>query len=279
MIALVTCREARALDTDLPLLRHEMPEASIVEWTDPSVDWSRFERVVLRSAWDYHTRRPEFLAWTTGVAAVSALWNPPQLIEWSTDKRYLADLEGWGVPIVPTTFLPDAAAIERFASAGGFRGDLVVKPSVGASASGVLVTRGDEDAAVEHARTLLAAGRVPMAEPYLSGVEVQGETGLVYLGGQFSHAFGRRVVLRAADDLDGGGFGREQSETSEATAAERAIGDAMMARLPMSAYARIDLLPGEGGPVVLELELAEPSLFLHLDDGAPARAAAVFRSL
>ncbi len=34
-----------------------------------------------------------------------------------------------------------------------------------------------------------------------------------------------------------------------------------------------------GGPLVPEVELTEPSLFLDCDDGAPARAAAAFRSL
>ncbi len=53
----------------------------------------------------------------------------------------------------------------------------------------------------------------------------------------------------------------------------------MLARLPTTAYARLDLLPGRDGPVVLEVEVTEPSLFLHLDPDAPARAAAAFRSL
>jgi hypothetical protein len=37
---------------------------------------------------------------------------------------------------------------------------------------------------------------------------------------------------------------------------------------------RVDLLPGPDGPVLVELELAEPSLFLIHADGAPARFAA-----
>ncbi len=74
-------------------------------------------------------------------------------------------------------------------------------------------------------------------------------------------------------------LGDERSESRVATAAERNVGDAVMARLPTTAYARIDLLATPAGPVVLEVEVTEPSLFLHLDDDAPARAAAVFRSL
>lgn len=279
MIALVTCRSARDVDTDLPLLQRELPEASIVSWDDPVADWSAFRQVVIRSAWDYHRRRVDFLGWAHAVSEVSSLWNPLSLIEWNTDKRYLEELVGWGVPIVATTFLDDTADVDRLAADGGFGGDLVVKPSIGASSSGVLTTRDDAVAAIRHATVLLDAGLTAMVQPYVAAVEERGETGLVYLGGEFSHAFRRRVALRPGAELEGDVLGDERSEEWRATDAERAVGDAVVARLPSTAYARIDLLPSAAGPVVLEVELTEPSLFLHLDRGAPARAAAVFRSL
>ena len=52
-----------------------------------------------------------------------------------------------------------------------------------------------------------------------------------------------------------------------------------MASLSPTAYARVDLLPGADGPVVLEVELTEPSRFLECSPGSAARAADVFRSL
>jgi hypothetical protein len=40
-------------------------------------------------------------------------------------------------------------------------------------------------------------------------------------------------------------------------------------------YARVDLLPGpDGDPVIIEVELTEPSLFHGYADGAPERWAA-----
>lgn len=279
MLALVTCDEAVGVDTDLPLLQAAMPEASIVSWRDDRIDWSAYRTVVLRSTWDYHRDLERFRRWAQRVGAASDLWNPLALIEWNLDKRYLADVAGWGAPIVPTVYLDDRAALERHAAADGFAGELVVKPSVGASASGVLATHGDEAVAIDHAERLVNAGFTAMVQPYLSSVATTGETGLVYLGGAFSHAFGRRVVLREHAELDGDGFGNEESEPRVATPAERAVGDLVVAHLPDTAYTRIDLLPTDDGPVVLEVEVIEPSLFLHLDPEAPARAAAAFRSL
>ena len=278
MLALVTCCAAREVDTDLPLLRRELPQAVLAVWDDAEVDWSAFDVVVLRSAWDYHYRRDEFLDWASAVTEVADLWNPIDVIEWNTDKRYLEELAGHGIPTVPTTFLADADEIDRLAASGGFDGDLVVKPSVGASASGVLATRGETKAAAAHAHALLRDGLTPMVQPFVPSAETIGETGLVYLGGEFSHGLRRRVVLPPAG-VDGGVLGDEHSAARRPTSAERSIGDAVMHGLPLTAYARIDLLATEDGPVVLEVEVTEPSLFLHLDDRAPARAAAAFRSL
>ncbi len=275
MLALVTCRAALGLDTDLPLLQRELPEATVAAWDDPTIDWSEFSVAIVRSTWDYHTRHDDFLRWARHVSDVSRLWNPVEVIEWNTDKRYLAGLAGQGVPIVPTTFVTGADDID----ADGLAGDVVVKPSVGAGSNGVFRSRGDQSAAVAHARQLVADGLTVMVQPYLAEVETVGETGLVYVGGAFSHAFRKSAILAEPIEFEGGLMAVETSSPHVATAAERALGDRTAGLLPETAYARIDLLPTADGPVLLEVELTEPSLFLQHDAGAAARAAVVFRNL
>jgi hypothetical protein len=61
--------------------------------------------------------------------------------------------------------------------------------------------------------------------------------------------------------------------------AERAVAEAAVAYVRDrfggdQLYARVDLLPGPDGPVVVELELVEPSLFLGDGEGSAARFAA-----
>lgn len=275
MLALVTCRAARGLDTDLPLLARELPEATVVAWDDPTFDWSACSTVVVRSAWDYHTRLDDFLRWARHVDDVSSLWNPVDLIEWNIDKRYLDDFRTGGVPIVPTSFVSDAATLDSAL----LEGDVVVKPSVGAGSNGVFRSRGDHDAALGHARRLLADGGTVMIQPYLTDVESIGETGLVYVGGAFSHAFRKSAILAAPVEFEGDLMAVETSEPHTATSAERALGDRVVGHIPATAYARIDLLPAAEGPVLLEVELTEPSLFLQHDPDAAARAAAAFRNL
>ncbi|MGH9135074.1 MAG: ATP-grasp domain-containing protein [Ilumatobacteraceae bacterium] len=273
MLALVTSSSARALDADLPLLLTELPGAVVVTWDDPAVDWNAYATVVIRSTWDYHDRLDRYLEWARSVAEVTALWNPLQLVEWNADKRYLLDLADEGVPIVPTSFVDLGDDVPPCF------GDVVVKPSVGAGSIGVKRFDGDPDGARHHIDRLRRRGAVAMVQPYLGEIDQRGETGLVFLGGEYSHAFRKESILSSTIEWEGGMFAKERTRATVPSSAERALGDRIIAALPPTAYARVDLVPGDSGPLLLELELVEPSLFLHLDPAAPARAAAVFRSL
>ncbi len=276
MLALVTCRSAIDLDVDLSLLCREMPEARVVVWDDPAVDWSAFEAVIIRSTWDYHERRSDFLDWARHVGSSTCLWNPIELVEWNTDKRYLAELSREGIAVVPTEFVVVGESPSRWPDLSG---DLVIKPSIGAGSNGVVRTRGDRQVALDHLMSVHAAGLTAMVQPYLAQIDQRGETGLVFLGGVFSHAIVKQAILAAPVVFEGGLYAEERIEAGTATRAEVALGERVVARLPRTAYARIDLLPTPDGPVVLEVEVTEPSLYLGFADGAPARAAAVFRSL
>ena len=99
-LAWVTAVVARDWDADAPLalppLARRGVAVDVVAWDDPQVDWSRFDRVALRSPWDYAQRLPEFRAWLDRVAAVTEVVNPPATVLWSLDKRYLRELETRG---------------------------------------------------------------------------------------------------------------------------------------------------------------------------------------
>ena len=272
----MTCTDARDLDADLPLLLAELgAEAAVVVWDDPSVDWSDYDAVVVRSAWDYPGRRGEFLAWASRVSSVAPLWNPVDVLEWNTDKRYLDRLAADGIPVVPTRFARPGDSL----SDDLLVGDIVVKPTVGGGSKGVQRFADDADAAAAHVAALHADGSVAMIQPYRSNIDIDGETGLVYLGGAFSHAFEKSAILAAPIEWEGTLYVKERIEPRMPTADQRVLADRVVALLPPTAYARVDLVPGVDGPELLELELTEPSLFLDTDTAAAARAASAFRSL
>src|SRR5207302_10972470 len=106
LVGLATCAELPEGE-EAPLLdealRARRIEPAWAVWNDPGVDWNRFELVVVRSAWDYAERWPEFMRWAEGVTRVE---NPLPVLRFGVDKeRYLPALAAAGVRVVPTEFV------------------------------------------------------------------------------------------------------------------------------------------------------------------------------
>ncbi|HKV90139.1 MAG TPA: hypothetical protein VJQ43_02965, partial [Thermoplasmata archaeon] len=132
-VALVTYQDdAPAEDLVLATaLRRRGLAVAHPRWSDPRVDWRAFRLAVVRSTWDYHLRRPEFLRWISRTARSVELWNPPRTLRWNTDKRYLNDLAAAGVPVPPTIRLTGGRPVDVERIFRRFPGrSIVVKPEV-----------------------------------------------------------------------------------------------------------------------------------------------------
>jgi O-ureido-D-serine cyclo-ligase len=280
-LALVTAIAAFRLDEDIPLLSEALAARGIaceeLAWDDPSVSWGRFDAALLRSTWDYAERHAEFLAWCRRAAAATRLINPEPVLRWNTDKHYLAALADAGIATVESTFIEPGQAPSLLPHWPEF----VVKPAIGAGSRDARRFVAEErQEALRHAARLLEAGRSVLAQPYLAEVDTRGETALLYFDGAFSHAIRKGPLLKRGAGPTAELFAPEQIGAREPAAAERALGDAVVAALPRllgcaapPLYARVDLLPSAQGPRLLELELTEPSLFLAHAPGAAARLA------
>ncbi|GIJ47427.1 ATP-grasp domain-containing protein [Virgisporangium aliadipatigenens] len=283
-VALVTCGALPDLDPDDRLVLTPLAGLGITAtpavWDDPAVDWSAFDLVVLRSPWDYAPRRAEFLEWA---GRVPRLANPAGVVRWNTDKRYLDELRDAGAPVVPTEFVEPDDGWEPAAE-----GEIVIKPAVGAGSVDTgrydLADGGQRALAVAQVRRLQAAGRAVMVQPYLDAVDSHGETALLWTGGRYSHAIRKGPLLIGPDEGVEGLYREEEISAREPSAAEREIAEKVVAAMPFDVadllYVRVDLIPGpDGTPVLLELELTEPSLFLGTDPGAADRFAAAIARL
>jgi hypothetical protein len=281
-LALVTCAEVPELDADTRLLIDPLAALGIsaepAVWDDPNIDWTVFDLAVVRSPWDYIHRRAEFLAWANRVPRLA---NPADVLTWNTDKLYLQELTASGVPVVPTVWLQPE---QQWTSPTN--GEWVIKPAVSlASLDTGRYRMGDSSQrrlAVDHVRRLQQAGRTVMVQPYLAGVDTEGETSLVYVGGAFSHAMRRGPVL---DGPDTGIDRRFQHDWEfdlrerQPTTSQLALAKQVLAAIPGGPerllYARVDMLPSPNGePVLIEIELTEPVLFLGHAPGAVDRFAA-----
>ncbi len=286
-IALATAAEFPDLDDDGPALLAALSSLGIAAdaavWTDARVDYSPYDLVVVRSCWDYHERLDEFLAWADRVAATTTLANAAQVLAWNTHKTYLRELGAVGLPVVETTWLDPGDTFTVPAS-----GEYVVKPAVSAGSRNTnrYVPGDHDDRAAGHVRSLLDAGLTVMVQPYLDAIDTEGETALLYFGGEFSHAVRKAPLLELGMPFVTAAFKPESMQPRAASPAELAAAGRVLDALPSTGaavarqdllYARVDLVPGADGlPTLLELELAEPSMFLTLDGSDGADSAARF---
>jgi hypothetical protein len=228
-------------------------------------DLSAFDLVMPLLVWGYPRAHS---LWLESVAAWESqgarLQNPPSVLRWNSDKRYLGALETRGAPVVPTLFaerLTPALMEQAAASFGTDR--LVAKPQVSASAwrtvrwsPGDPLDDGPEGPA--------------MVQPYLAEIETEGEISMVYFGGRFSHAISKLPQpgdFRVQPEYDGiiTAYAPRPDEFAAADRVLEAVDEPLL-------YARIDLVRGsEGAPMLIELELIEPDLYLGYDAEAGRR--------
>jgi hypothetical protein len=261
------------LHDDWPLARAALAEIGIdavpVVWSDPSADWSSFDLIVANGVWDNIHHVDEFLAWVAareqdGTPTV----NSPATLRWNLDKRYLRELEATGVPIVPTSWVePDAGSATAEVDIALPDGEVVIKPSISGGGHHTARYRPDEhEDARAHARELVAAGRTVMIQPYQASVDEVGELGLVFLGGEFSHAIQKDPMIRRGAGplehlIDNQVVRPATASSGHIDLGQRAVA-AAEARLGPSTYARVDVVERPDGELaILELELLDPVLF------------------
>lgn len=254
----------------LPYLAARGIDASAAIWSDPAVDWSG-ALVVIRSTWDYTGRREEFVDWADRVAAVATLANPAPVIRTNTDKRYLTALAAGGVPTVPTEWIDRGT---RSSVADLMRGKgwpvAVVKPAVSVGAQDTMLVRLEAADRGQELADEIATGRDVMVQPYLASVDGYGERSLIFFSGTLSHTVRKAPMLAGATSPD---------DVAEAVATDDEISLAQQALSWVDAdllYARIDTARlDDGTPVIMELELTEPRLYLRYADAADRFAAAI----
>lgn len=264
-VVVATSEGFEDLDESWPLLARALEDDgcgwTLAAWNDPAINWSACDAVLVNYAWGYVAARDAFVSWAAEVQKTTVLVNAYPVLEWNSAKTYLGDLEADGVPIVPTTFVPPGEAWRAP------DGDFVIKPAVANGGLGAARYATRQGAAHVHVRRLHEQGQTVLVQPYQRRVDQIGETALVYIGGDYSHAVTKQPLLRA----DVGVIERlyEQHQIApvaprpeQLDAAERAL-SAAQGLLGTLGYCRVDLVDDdEGRPLLLELEAVEPALYL-----------------
>jgi glutathione synthase/RimK-type ligase-like ATP-grasp enzyme len=237
-------------------------DTAFVDWTKAD-NLADFDLVTPLLAWGYPRDTATWFALLDRMEAEKvAVSNPVSVLRWNSDKGYLAELDATGIASVPTRMSDalDQAALDDARIAFG-SDVLVIKPPISGGADGTF-RLGKNDALPTS-----VAGQRMMIQPFLPSIAAEGEYSLFYFGGEFSHSIIKRPAagdFRVQEQFGG------REEAVEASGAARALAEAALAataeitRTGALAYARVDMLrDSEGQFRLMELELIEPSLFLH----------------
>jgi glutathione synthase/RimK-type ligase-like ATP-grasp enzyme len=257
-VAIVTCKQLPEPDVDEPLLLNALSARGISvvmhAWDAGPLPSARM--AVVRSTWNYYRAHDAFLAWVESAHAAAPLYNSHAIIRWNTDKAYLGDLERAGLRVVPTAFV-ERGSKEELATLMDARGwsDVVMKPRVSAGSFETTRHRRDEVKGGEIARA--AAERHIMVQPYVKAVDGRGERSHVFIDGEITHA------VRKSPRFAGGVERVDPVPLDDADVAfAKSALEVAKKRAPELLYGRVDIARDEQDrPMVMELELVEPSLF------------------
>ena len=229
-------------------------------WTGPtSTQWSSGAR------WDGIDRLSEYLKWVRHVDEATLLLNRGEAIVWNLDKTYLRQLEHRGVPTIPTQWV---APGEPWTHPDGL---FIVKPSVGAGARNTAVYSASAvDDAQSHVSSLGELGQTTLVQRYFPSVDEQGETSIIFIAGEPSHAIRKGAFLKANEGAVERLWERATNpepcqptprQLDVASQACRIIETLVPGPI---VYARVDLIDdATGNPTVLETELIDP--WMHLE--------------
>lgn len=277
---MVTSRKMPKADLDSDLLIDELADlgitAKIIPW-DSDINWSGVSLVLLRTTWDYFYRHLEFSKWVKKVSGLTKLVNPSKLVLWNMHKSYLLYLEKKGVAIVPTILITKNQARDSAVIFNSLKfTEIVIKPAISGGGVGVLMGKKSDPKLFDHLNELLKTHDV-LIQPFVSDIIGNGEVSLIYFDGEFSHAIHKKSAdgeYRVQEEY-GGSVHLYNPDFRELKIAENIL--SKIAVLPT--YARIDLVNYKNNPVLMELEIIEPELFLKNSAEGLKKFAQVLRNL
>lgn len=262
---------------DTAILTAALEEAGhvvrLLDWcNDPVWDWP--DLTLLHAPWDYTRKAPAFLSWLDRVSAHAVLLNGAGIVNANIHKSYLLDLQRAGIEIPQSSLLRKGSALDLRQLQSCFGSNaVVVKPAIGAG--GRRLERLSSVEAMMTSRVVGSAASLRedlLVQRYEETIETLGEFSLVLLDGDLSHLINkkpRRGEYRV-QAAHGGADGPIDIDGNACMLAE-----SLSPFVTEALYARIDYVIGaDGSPLLMELELTEPDLFLRYSAQAATRLVA-----
>ncbi len=226
--------------------------------------------LIFRSCWNYHKKHSAFIDFLKSLKAFKRpIFNSLEITEWNIDKKYLLEL-GKKVLIPRTKWIQTHDSITRENVKSIFQDwkvdQLVIKPAVSLNGHDTYLFDDHDLEEIEKIVSCLLRDRSILIQEFIPEITNEGEISLVYLNRKFSHAV-RKTPAKSEFRVHAEyGGTREAFRPSTRTLAyaesvlERVKGDLL--------FSRVDLVESSRGPILIELEIADPMLYLGTQEVA-----------
>lgn len=267
-------------------LENEGAYVNIVSWDDKSYDWNRPDIVIIRSTWDYHERLDEYVEWLKSLKKKKVnVYNDVDIVLNNIYKdKQIKWLKDNNVKIMDSVVLSNTnksldvpektlkKTIKKYLGKYYGKKMFVLKPAVSARSYNTYLidpfnVNSDENSHIEKNyekafKELLDkfSERGVILQVFAEGIKA-GEYGMVFLNGKFVQA-----VCKKPGKL----YGKKEKEGVEKLPDNLLnFAENIVKKLPIDKVliARVDAIIEDGEPTLMELELAEPNIYIRQTDG------------
>lgn len=260
-VGIISCNKWMNKITEDLLLKQELMNnninAEIISWEDMTIDYSKFDCLILRSAWGYQDKYLEFKEWLQMIKNKNILLlNYPEIIMNNIQKnKQFNILMKNNIPFIHTSFVyTEDDLLERL--------DLnrltVIKPIISGSGKNTYLINQNDPSNLRNIinglnHIFIQNDNGIMIQPYFNGIE-NGEYACIFIDGinthnmlRFPGVFSdkkRPIYLSSVPDC-------VKKIANDVSRLEEFSG---------YLYMRVDIVLQDGNPIIMEVELAEPDL-------------------
>ena len=269
-IAIVSCDKWVGKVKEDELLKFELNklyvDVDIVSWQDKSIDYSKYDAVIIRSLWGYQDYIEEFMTYLDLLKKNKVkVFNDVDILKDNLNKyEQFKILDKYEIPHIDTFFLKKDE-LYKIAKIGKNYSDLVVKPIISGSGNNTFIISEDikknnisiDDVENKFKNVLNDINNYLMVQPFVKEID-NGEISVILIANDVSHVVVRNtsifndkgsIMVLGLDFMD-----KRMKSIVDSCSKIKEYKDAL--------YMRVDLVKIDNDYKVMELELVEPQLFM-----------------
>ena len=267
-IAIATCNKVPALTENeqliLPLLSEREMMTIACVWDDESINWSEYDLVIIRSIWDYHLNFERFQVWLNHLENLNiSVLNNVEVLRENSHKFYLQRLMDEDCSVIPTQFISAGTSLESIEPKWD---KAVIKPAISASSYRTELFEFSQWNHIVEKFSKWTKSTDFLIQKFIPEIQSFGELSIIFFNRKYSHTIIKRAKaneFRVQSEYGG----KSELYHPSYSVIESASNVLSKFNGPIL-YARIDGTIINDQFVLMEAELVEPELFMHLAPGS-----------